>query len=265
MELLQIEEPGERGDELDDAGLALGLELTGTGLRLAASVGGNAELIRGEDGSLEILPAVAGYDGASQLAAGAPGLADASAIGIEALAATDAADIRGASVSDRVALLVTTAARLVIQKIGRPIAGAVVVVPLESTAGLRLALMHAVEAGGVPVLRLVEESVALGYGGGLDRLEEGAYLHLAAVTGGIALARLETAGGTIRLVGGGVARDAEELPELIAAELPIKALLAPGLAGAEAIAAAASLPLLDGFDGAERAVIGAALFAEAVG
>jgi hypothetical protein len=214
MELLQIEEPGERGEDLD---------------------------------------------------AGAANLADASAIGIDALAATDAVDIRGASVSDRVALLVTTAARLVIQKIGRPIAGAVVVVPLESTAGLRLALMHAVEAGGVPVLRLVEESVALGYGGGLDRAEDGAYLHLAAVTGGIALARLETAGGAIRLVGGGVATENDALTELIAAEAPVKALLAPGLADAEAIAAAASLPLLDGFDGAERAVIGAALFAEAVG
>ena len=265
MKLLQIEEPGERGDGLEDAGLALGLELTSSGLRLAASVGGNAELIRGEDGGFELLPALAGYDGASQLAAGATGLADATAIGIDALAATDAADIRGASVSDRVALLVTTAARLVIQKIGRPIAGAVVVVPLDSTAGLRLALMHAVEAGGVPVLRLVEASVALGYGGGLDRLEEGAYLHLASVPSGVALARLELAGGQIRLVGGGVARHVDELPELIAAEAPVKALLAPGLAGAEAIAAAANLPLLDGFDGAERAVIGAALFAEAVG
>jgi hypothetical protein len=265
MELLQIEEPGERGDGLEDAGLALGLELTGTALRLAASVGGNAELIRSPEGSIDLLPAVAGYDEAGGLQAGLPGLADASAIGIDALTMPDGADARGAPVADRVALLVTTAVRALIQRIGRPVSGAVVVVPLESTAALRLALMQAVEAGGVPVLRLAEESVALGWGGGLEQRPEGAYLHLTSVPSGVALARLEVAGGLIRLVGGGVARHVDELPDLIAAEAPVLGLLAPGLAGAEAIAAAAGLMLLDGFDGAGRAVLGAALLAEAVG
>jgi hypothetical protein len=265
MELLQIEEPGAAGDALEDAGLALGLQLTGSALRLAASVGGNVELIRGAEGDIDLLPAVAGYDEAGQLVAGQPGLVDATAIGLDALTIPDGTDARGVTVADRVALLVTTAARALIQQIGRPVAGAVVVVPLESTAGLRLALMQAVETGGVPVLRLAEESVALGYGGGLDRRAEGAYLHLARVPSGVALARLETSGGLVRLVGGGVARHVNELPDLIAAEAPVLGLLAPGLAGAEAIAAAAGVALLDGFDGAERAVLGAALLAEAVG
>ena len=265
MELLQIEEPGKRGDSLEDAGLALGLELTSSGLRLAASVGGNAELIRSAEGGVELLPAIAGYDEVGQLVAGRDGLEDASAIGIDALAVADGTDARGVTVADRIALLITTGVRALIQRIGRPVAGAVVVVPLESTSGLRLALMQAVETGGVPVLRLAEASVALGWSGGLERRADGAYLHLASVPAGVALARLEVAGGLIRLVGGGVARHVDELPEMIAAEAPVLGLLAPGLAGAEAIAAAAGVALLDGFDGAERAVLGAALLAEAVG
>ena len=56
MELLQIEEPGQRRDELEDAGLAIGLELTLTGLRLAASVGGNVEVIRNAEAASKFLP-----------------------------------------------------------------------------------------------------------------------------------------------------------------------------------------------------------------
>jgi|GEM_PF-4403239 hypothetical protein len=262
MELLQIEEPGLRRDEFEDAGLALGLELTGTGLRLAASVGGNAELIRDAGGGLDFLPAIAGYDEAGSPAAGQLGLADASAIGLEALAVPDAVDERGATLADRVALLVETARRLLLRRIGRPIAGAVVVVPLESTAGLRLALMQAVEAGGIPVLRLIESSVALAMSGGLEG--EGAYLHLAAVPGGLALARLERADGALRLVGGTLARHVDDLAGLIAAEGVVSGLIAPGIEAAARVAAETGVALLDGFDGAERTVIGAALCAEAL-
>ncbi|MEI9986873.1 MAG: hypothetical protein WDN69_29165 [Aliidongia sp.] len=265
MELLQIEEPGARGDALDDAGLALGLELTGTALRLAASVGGNAELIRNAEGGIDFLPALAGYDEAGVLTAGLPGLADATSIGLDALTIPEDTDARGAAVTDRVALLITTAGRQMMHRIGRAVAGAAVVVPLDSTAGLRLALMQAIEAGGVPVLRLVEASVALAWGGGLDQRGDGAYLHLVSVPSGVALARLEVADGQVRLVGGSVARHVDELPGLIAAEAPLLGLIAPGIAGAAEIAASASVPLLDGFDGEERVVLGAALFAEAVG
>ena len=265
MELIQIEEPGGRGDAFEDAGLALGLELTGTGLRLAAAVGGNAEAIRNAEGGLDFLPALAGYDEAGRLTAGLADLIGVSPVGLDALNNPDAADARGTSVADRVALLVSTACRQLMSRIGRPIAGAAVVVPLDSTAGLRLALMQAVEAGGLPVRRLVESSVALGWGGGLDQRGDGAYLHLASVPAGLALARLEVAGGLIRLVGGAVARDVDELPALIAVEAPLSGLIAPGIAGAAEIAAASGVALLDGFDGEERPVLGAALFAEAVG
>jgi hypothetical protein len=260
MELVQIEEPGERSGELADAGLAIGLELTGSGLRLAASVGGNVEVIRNAEGGLDFLPALAGYDEAGALVAGQPGLADPTAIGLDALTLADGADARGARVADRVARLIQTAGRQLVRLTGRPIAGAVVVVPLDSTAGLRLSLMEAVEAGGIAVLRLAEFSVAVAMGGGLDKRADGAYLHLAPVSAGLALARLEVIDGVVRLVGGALARHADEVPALIAAEDAVRGLIAPGVT-----VAAADVPRLDGFDGTERAVIGAALLAEALG
>jgi hypothetical protein len=264
MELLQIEEPAERGDEIEDGGLAIGLELTDTGLRVAASVGGNAELIRNDEGGPDFLPAVAGYDEAGAAMAGRPGLGDPTAIGLDVLARPETIDLRGASVLDRLAWLIEAARRQIMRLAGRPIAGAVVVVPLDSTAGMRLALMQAVEAGGIPVLRMVEASVALAYAGGLDRRGDGTYLHVASVSSGLALARLEIADGTVRLVGGAVARHVDDLPGLIAAEGPVLGVIAPGIEAAASIAAAAGAVVLDGFDGAERAVIGAALLAEAL-
>jgi hypothetical protein len=265
MELLQIEEPGETRDEFEDKGLAIGLELTGGALRLAASVGGNVEVIRNAAGGLDFLPAVAGYDAAGMLVAGQDGLADPSGIGLEALTAPEAPDARGAAVADRVGLLIARAGRELIRLTGRMIGGAVVVVPLESTATLRLALMQAVEAGGIPVLRLIESSVALAWGGGLEARGDGVWLHLAPVPSGLALARLETVDGAVRLVGGAVARHVDEVAGLIAAEGRVSGLIAPGIEAVSAIAAAAGVPLLDGFDGAERAVTGAARLAEALG
>lgn len=265
MELLQIEEPGERRDAVEDAGIAVALELTDTALRLAASVGGNAEPVRNADGGIDLLPAVAGYDEGGLLIAGQPGLADPSAIGLDAMILPDGLDARGATVADRVALLVQAAGRRLVQMTGRAIAGAVVIVPLDSTSGLRLALMQAIEAGGIPVLRLIDSSVALALGGGLDRQEAGDYVHLATVPAGIAVARLEAAGGQVRLVGGAVARHVDAVPGLIQAEGAVRGLIAPGIAAAAAIAAALGVTLLDGFDGTERALLGAALLAEALG
>jgi hypothetical protein len=265
MELLQIEEPGERGDAVEDAGLAVALELTDAALRLAASVGGNAEPMRDAAGGIDLLPAVAGYDDSGILVAGQPGLADLSAIGLDSMTMPDKQDARGATVADRVALLVQAAGRRLVQLTGRAIAGAVVIVPLDSTAGLRLALMQAIEAGGIPVWRLVESSVALALGGGLDRHEAGEYVHLSDVPAGIGVARLEHAGGTVRLVGGAVARHVDEVSALIQAEGAVRGLIAPGIEAAGAIAATLGVPLLDGFDGKERALLGAALLAEALG
>jgi hypothetical protein len=107
--------------------------------------------------------------------------------------------------------------------------------------------------------------VALAWGGGLEARGDGVWLHLAPVPSGLALARLETAEGAVRLVGGAVARHVDEVAGLIAAEGPVSGLIAPGIEAASRIAAGAGVPLLDGFDGAERAVIGAARLAEALG
>jgi hypothetical protein len=264
MVLLQIEEPGARADEFEDSGLAVGLELGSTGLRIAASVGGNVEVVLGESGSLDFLPAVAGYDEAGTLLAGEPGLADLTAIGIEALGNPDATDARGLMVSERVVALIDAGRRRLMRLTGRPVAQAVVVVPLESTAALRMALLQAVEAGGFDVIRLVESSVALGVGGGLDRRVDGAYLHVASVTGGLALARLEVAGGVVKLVGGDVAGHVDDIAEILRLDDPIQGVIAPGVAAGGQIADLAGAPLLDGFDGSERAVIGAAILAEAL-
>jgi hypothetical protein len=261
MELLQIEEPGERDDALEDTGIAIGLELTGTALRIAAAVGGNVEVLRNAAGEIDFLPALFGYDETGAAVAGMPGLADPTAIGLDALVRPEEPDARGASVADRVALLVATAGKRLVQLTGRPIGGAAVVVPLDSAAGLRLALLQAVEAGGVPVRRLVEVSVALAATLGLDA--DGAYLHLAPVAGGLALARFEIADGVARLVGGTTAQHADEVPALIAAEGTLRGLLAPGVAGADAFAEAAGVPLIAGGEVPECAVCGAALLAEA--
>ncbi|HVJ55371.1 MAG TPA: hypothetical protein VM689_23120 [Aliidongia sp.] len=262
--LIQIEEPAERSDEVEDVGLAIGLELTPTGLLVAASVGGNVELIGGA-GSIEFIPALAGYDAAGQLVLGHEGLADETDIGIEALADPEAPDARGLSLSDRLAALFETARHKLTILVRRPIAGAVVLVPLDAPAAARVMLMQAVEAGGIEVRRLIESSVGLALGGGLDRAGAGSYLHLAALPNGLALARLEVGDGIVRLAGGSAVRDPADLPALLVAEAPVMGLIAPGLADAGALAARTGMRLLDGFDGPERAVVGAALLAEALG
>src|SRR5580704_4789738 len=164
MELIQIEEPGSHEAALGDEGIAIGLELTASCLRLAASVGGNAELIGGPSGGPDFLPALAGYDEAGVLSAGRSGLTDQTAIGWPVLADPMAIDARGAGAAERVAALIAAARHLLLRRLGRPIGGVVAIVPADAVAGERLALMQAVEAGGMPVRRLIEAPVAMAWG-----------------------------------------------------------------------------------------------------
>ncbi len=261
IQLLQIEEPTERPEEPEDPGLPIGLELTDTGLRIAASVGGNAELVRGAEGALDFLPAIAGYDADGNLIAGEAGLADETRIGRAALADPDSIDARGSSVADRVAALVDTSRRRLMMLTRRPAGPAIVLVPLDADASWRMALMQAVEAGGIEVLRLVEESVALAIGGGLGRQGDGSYLHVKRLPHGVALARLDCTQGAIRLSGGALAADAAGLAALIESEGPVAGIIAPALGD---FAMPQDVPLLAGFDGETLALIGAALLAEAL-
>jgi hypothetical protein len=262
LTLIQIEEPAEHSAEPDDCGLAIGLELTGAGLRIAASVGGNVELVRGADGGLDFLPAVAGYDASGELVAGELGLADMSVIGLDALADPDAVDRRGRPAGERIAALIGTARLRLMMLTRRPIGGAAVIVPLDMIAVQRMALLRSVETGGVDVLRLVEHSVALALGGGLDHRGDGAYLHVAPLAHGLALARLDCMAGVVRLVGGSLAATVAEIPALLAGEAPIAGIVAPDIEDGPRLASLLGAPVLAGFDGPERAVIGAALLAE---
>lgn len=265
MELIQIEEPGSHEPALGDEGVALGLELTESGLRLAASVGGNAELIGGPGGGPDFLPAVAGYDEAGVLSAGRAGLTDQTAIGWPVLADPMAVDARGAGAAERLAVLVAAARHLLLRRLGRPIGGVVAIVPVDAVAGERLALMQAVEAGGMPVRRLIEAPVAMAWGLRLARPQrDGAYLWVSRVAAGLALARVDIEQGVPRLTGGEVARDLAELRALYAREPGITAILASGLPEAAMLSASVGLPLLGGEDGTV-AVAGAALCAEALG
>jgi hypothetical protein len=264
MELIQIEEPGSHDAALADDGVALGLELTAAGLCLAASVGGNVELIFGPGGGPDFLQALAGYDVAGVLSAGCSGLADQTAIGWPVLADPSAVDARGASAAERVARLIAVARPLLLRRLGRPIGGVVAIVPVDAVAPERLALMQAVEAGGMPVLRLIETPLALAWGLGLADGGDGAYLSVSRVAAGLALVRVEIEQGAPRLTGGAVARDLDELQALCAQEQGVKAILASGSPEAVVLSVAAKLPLLGDGDGAVVAVKGAALCAEAL-
>jgi len=122
---------------------------------VAVSVGGNAELA----GPGGFLPAVAGYDEDGALAAGRPGLADASAIGDAALAGEpEARDARGTPLVERLAALVAAARRRLTGLTQQLVTAAVVVVPAGSDPATRMALLQAVEGGGLDVLTLVEAS-----------------------------------------------------------------------------------------------------------
>jgi hypothetical protein len=130
------------------------LELTETALLVAVSVGGNVERLPGA------LTAVAGYDG-DRLVAGEPGLADESRIGSDRLVeAFEETDPRGATLAQRLAVLVEAAAKRLIALTGRQAGGVVAVLPDEAGGAAAAVLFQAIEAGGLEVLRLIRPSDA---------------------------------------------------------------------------------------------------------
>ncbi len=72
--LLQIEEPGSSREEIEDPGLAIGLDLGADALAVAIAIGGNVEVLRGGPGGA-FMAAVLGYDGDGDPVAGADALA----------------------------------------------------------------------------------------------------------------------------------------------------------------------------------------------
>jgi hypothetical protein len=145
---------------LSEAGLAIGLELAADALRIAVSVGGNAELVRGGAGSADFLPASTGYDDDGFLTVGTDGLADISRFGAAELLLPDGVDGRGADVTRRLAVLVGAAHRRLMSLLRRPVSHAVLVLPPGLGREAGLVLMQAVEAAGLDVLNVIDAAEA---------------------------------------------------------------------------------------------------------
>lgn len=227
-ELLQIEEPGTGNDALELSGIDLALEITENGVFAAVSVGGNVELIRGEGGSLALIPS----DSAS-----AP------------------------------ADLILAAARAATLRLNRFVESIALVIPDDADKARCLALMEAIDETGLGFTFLVERSVARAIGGGVARHGAGTYLVLRVSGAWVYTHRVEVWDGIARhFVTGRVAL--ENAPALLKAETnsEIAGLIAPSNDElGEEVAASLGLKLLRGFDAPEFAVLGAALLAEDAG
>jgi hypothetical protein len=224
-ELLQIEEPGAHHDALDLAGVDLALDITDTGIFAAVSVGGNVELIRGEGGSLALIPS---------------------------------------NPSSGTADLILAAARAATLRLNRFVEGIALVIPDDADKAQCLALTEAIDETGLGFTFLIERSVARAIGGGVARHGSGTYLVLRVAGPWVYTHRVEVWDGVARhFVTGRVALD--NAPALLKAETnsEIAGLIAPSNdALGEAVAASLGLKLLRGFDAPELAVLGAALLAE---
>ncbi|HWK43832.1 MAG TPA: Hsp70 family protein [Stellaceae bacterium] len=275
--LLQIEEPSAKpDDEPPDPGLAIGIELTDTSLRIAISIGGNAEIVPGAQGG-DFLPAIMAYDADGDRVVGDDAVALAhdpargpSWVGHPALAQPDAVDARGATAIDRLSLLVLEAKRRVERAARRFVTRAVVVAPITADQAARLALIQAIEAAGIEVLRLIDRPLALAWGGGLDRSVDGVYLGLLRRDGDAGAALVELEGGRLRLIAAVPAVDDGDLRAAIAAALEQADRAPASLAGVFCDGSVDPATLPPGLatrpihlDAPGVAVLGAALAAEA--
>jgi hypothetical protein len=258
--LIQIEEPSRTRDPLEDDGIAVGLELGTAGLRLAIAVGGNVEIVAGADGG-DFVPGLVGYDADGDLIAGA-GL-DESRVDSGVLAIPDQMDPRGRSATERLALLIATARRNLSLLAKRPVTRAVATVPLGHGPAARAAMLQAVEAAGLDLLRLVETPVAAALALGLEARGDGNYLWLARGLAGFEAGLVTIDGGSVRLADYDLADRIDGLAGFVGNLGDVAGLLLDRLTAAEA-ASLTKAPALDGFEPDRSVVIGAALMAEAL-
>lgn len=260
--LIQIEEPARTVDPLEDQGIAVGLELGSAGLRLAIAVGGNVEIVPGPSGG-DFLPGAVGYDADGDLVAGAAGLADITRIDPVLLAIPDQLDPRGKSATERLAVLIAAARRELSLKAKRPVTRAVASVPLGHGPAARAAMLQAVEAAGLDLLRLVEAPVAAALALELENRGDGDYLWLARGVAGFEAGVIAVEGKAVRLAGYDLADRLDGLAAFVGRHPAVVGLLLDRVTAAEA-ATLSGLPALSGF-AADRAVVtGAALMAEAL-
>ncbi|HLZ67742.1 MAG TPA: Hsp70 family protein [Aliidongia sp.] len=260
--LIQIEEPSRTVDPLEDQGIALGLELAAGGLRLAIAVGGNVEIVPGPVGG-DFLPGVVGYDGDGDLVAGAPGLADATRVDPVLLAIPDQLDPRGKSATERLAALIAAARHALSLKAKRPVTRAVASVPLGHGPAARAAMLQAVEAAGLDLLRLVEAPVAAALALELESRGDGDYLWLARGVAGFEAGVVAVDGNAVRLADYDLADRLDGLAGFVARHAAVAGLLLDRVTAAEAATLTAA-PVLPGFAADRSIVIGAALMAEAL-
>jgi molecular chaperone DnaK (HSP70) len=258
--LIQIEEPSRTRDPLEDEGIAVGLELGPTGLRLAIAVGGNVEIVPGADGG-DFVAGMVGYDADGDLIVGA-GL-DESRVDSGVLAIPDQLDPRGRSATERLALLIATARRNLSLLAKRPVTRAVATVPLGHGPAARAAMLQAVEAAGLDLLRLVETPVAAALALGLEHRGDGTYLWLARGVTGFEAGLISIADQSVRLADYDLADRIEGLAGFVARAGDVAGLLIDRVLAAEA-ASLSRAPVVDGFEPDRSVVIGAALMAEAL-
>jgi len=260
--LIQIEEPSRSVDPLEDQGIALGLELGPAGLRLAIAVGGNVEIVPGETGD-DFQPGLVGYDVDGDLVAGAEGLADATRVDRDLIAIPDQLDPRGKSATERLAVLIATARRRLALLAKRPVTRAVAAVPLGHGPAARAAMLQAVEAAGLELLRLVEAPVAVALALELERRGDHDYLWLARGVAGFEAGLVAVDGNAVRLVDYDLADRIEGLAPFAARHGEAVGLLLDRVTPAEA-ATLSPQPVLAGFEPERSVVVGAALMAEAL-
>ena len=260
--LIQIEEPNRNTDPLEDQGIAVGLELGPTGLRLAIAVGGNVEIVAGAGGG-DFLAGIVGYDADGDLVAGTGGLVDATRVDPGLLAIPDQLDPRGKSATERLAALIATARRDLSLLAKRPVTRAVASVPLGHGPAARAAMLQAVEAAGLDLLRLVETPVAAALALGLETQGDRDYLWLARGVAGFEGGVIAVDGGSVRLADYDLADRIEGLASFVGRYGAAVGLLLDRVTADEA-ASLSALPVLGGFEPGRSVVIGAALMAEAL-
>ena len=260
--LIQIEEPNRNTDPLEDQGIAVGLELGPTGLRLAIAVGGNVEIVAGAAGG-DFLVGIVGYDADGDLVAGTAGLVDATRVDPGLLAIPDQLDPRGKSATERLAALIATARRDLSLLAKRPVTRAVASVPLGHGPAARAAMLQAVEAAGLDLLRLVETPVAAALALGLETQGDRDYLWLARGVAGFEGGVIAVDGGSVRLADYDLADRIEGLASFVGRYGGAVGLLLDRVTADEA-ASLSALPALGGFEPDRSVVIGAALMAEAL-